>query len=200
MLEPIILFALGGAGYQAIELAWRGTTHWTMFAAGGACLCLLQQLARRRSLPLGAAALCGAAAASGVELGVGLACRYLLHLAVWDYSALWGNVAGLVCPLYSFYWFLLCFGCCWCCAGPKIGLKDRFIVSQNGLPSLKVQIMVLAILYNGSITKLNQTGKAVHIMTQQFRYVAGHIEVYSEYGEFLFSADTMQEAWEELSA
>ena len=35
-------------------------------------------------------------------------------------------------------------------------------------------------------------------MTQQFRYVAGHIEVYSEYGEFLFSADTMQEAWEEL--
>ena len=36
MLEPIILFALGGAGYQAIELAWRGTTHWTMFAAGGA--------------------------------------------------------------------------------------------------------------------------------------------------------------------
>ena len=78
MLEPIILFALGGAGYQAIELAWRGTTHWTMFAAGGACLCLLQQLARRRSLPLGAAALCGAA-------------------------------AGLVCPLYSFYWFLLCF-------------------------------------------------------------------------------------------
>ena len=81
MLEPIILFALGGAGYQAIELAWRGTTHWTMFAAGGACLCLLQQLARRRSLPLGAAALCGAAAASGVELGVGLACRYLLHLS-----------------------------------------------------------------------------------------------------------------------
>ena len=60
--------------------------------------------------------------------------------------------------------------------------------------------MVLAILYNGSITKLNQPGKAVHIMTQQFRYVAGHIEVYSEYGEFLFSADTMQEAWEELSA
>lgn len=40
---------------------------------------------------------------------MGLACRYLLHLAVWDYSALWGNVAGLVCPLYSFYWFLLCF-------------------------------------------------------------------------------------------
>ena len=37
-------------------------------------------------------------------------------------------------------------------------------------------------------------------MTQQFRYVGGHIEVFAENGEFLFSADTMQEAWEELSA
>lgn len=34
-------------------------------------------------------------------------------------------------------------------------------------------------------------------MTAQFRYVAGHIEVYSAAGEFLFSADTMQEAWED---
>ena len=43
-------------------------------------------------------------------------------------------------------------------------------------------------------------GKAVSTMTQQFRYVSGHIEVFTENGEFLFSADTMQEAWEELSA
>lgn len=37
--------------------------------------------------------------------------------------------------------------------------------------------------------------KAVSTMTQQFRYVGGHIEVFTENGEFLFSADTMQEAW-----
>lgn len=37
-------------------------------------------------------------------------------------------------------------------------------------------------------------------MTQQIRYVGGHFEVYSEAGEFLFSADTVQEAWAELSA
>ncbi len=42
--------------------------------------------------------------------------------------------------------------------------------------------------------------KAVPTMTQQFRYVGGHIEVFTESGEFLFSADTMQEAWDELSA
>ena len=37
-------------------------------------------------------------------------------------------------------------------------------------------------------------------MTAQFRYVAGHIEVYSATVEFLFSADTMQEAYCELKA
>ena len=91
MLEQLSLFFLGGGAYAALELAWRGTTHWTMFAAGGACLCLLQKLAAA-PLPLAGAAALGAA---GVT-------------EVWDYTAEWGNVAGLICPRYSFYWFLLC--------------------------------------------------------------------------------------------
>ena len=63
-------------------------------------------------------------------------------------------------------------------------------------PILEVLFYVPLKVYTTDTTKR----KAVHTMTQQFRYVGGHIEVYSEYGEFLFSADTMQEAWEELSA
>ncbi|MFR1266316.1 MAG: putative ABC transporter permease [Gemmiger formicilis] len=31
-----------------------------------------------------------------------------LHTAVWDYADEWGNLAGLVCPKYTAYWFLLC--------------------------------------------------------------------------------------------
>ncbi len=107
MLERMMLFVLGGGGYLAIELAWRGTSHWTMFLAGGFCLCLLQGLAVRPvCLPLAAGA--GAAAVSGLEVCIGLACRELLHVAVWDYSAEWGNLAGLVCPRYCLYWFFLC--------------------------------------------------------------------------------------------
>lgn len=34
----------------------------------------------------------------------------------------------------------------------------------------------------------------------EIRYVYGHIEVYTRGGEFLFSADTMREAREELEA
>ena len=37
-------------------------------------------------------------------------------------------------------------------------------------------------------------------MKVQIRYVGGHIEVYGENGEFLFSADTLAEAWRELTA
>ena len=81
MLERASLFLLGGGAYAALELAWRGTTHWTMFVTGGDCLCLLQALA---------------------------VCRRVLHTAVWDYANEWGNLAGLVCPKYTAYWFLLC--------------------------------------------------------------------------------------------
>lgn len=64
MLERASLFLLGGGAYAALELAWRGTTHWTMFLTGGVCLCLLQALADR-PLPLGPAAAVGAAGVSG---------------------------------------------------------------------------------------------------------------------------------------
>ena len=59
--------------------------------------------------PLPAAAMLAAAGVSGVELAFGMVCTYLLRLQVWDYSAEWGNIAGLICPKYSFLWFLLCF-------------------------------------------------------------------------------------------
>lgn len=35
-------------------------------------------------------------------------------------------------------------------------------------------------------------------MQVQFRYVRGHVEVFDQFGVFLFSADTMGEAMEEL--
>lgn len=97
----------GGTAYLALEIAWRGTTHWTMFLAGGACLCALDALGRL-PLPTPLLAGIGAVGVSVLELGTGLACRRLLHVEVWDYSQEWGNLAGLVCPKYTALWFLLC--------------------------------------------------------------------------------------------
>ncbi len=180
MLERASLFLLGGGAYAALELAWRGTTHWTMFLTGGVCLCLLQALADR-PLPLGPAAAVGAAGVSGLELAVGAVCRRVLHTAVWDYADEWGNLAGLVCPKYTAYWFLLC-GWVVLCYG---ALKVPFITLQNPPPGIKVK---LSYCLSGIIKSMeSKTGhrKAVSTMTQQFRYVGGHIEVFSESGEFL---------------
>ena len=72
-------------------------------------------------------------------------------------------------------------------------LKVPFIVLKNLPPGIKVQIIVLPVWYNKSMESKTGHRKAVSTMTQQFRYVGGHIEVFAENGEFLFSADTMQE-------
>lgn len=79
-------------------------------------------------------------------------------------------------------------------------LEVRFITLLFRPQRLKVRFITLAVCYNKTIAKQSRTKqnrKAGVPMTAQFRYVAGHIEVYSAAGEFLFSADTMQEAWED---
>ena len=87
-MEQLSLFFLGGGAYAALELAWRGTTHWTMFAAGGACLCLLQKLAAA-PLPLaGAAALAGAWIATNLDVAV-LRKPFGVYLLLSGVSLLW---------------------------------------------------------------------------------------------------------------
>lgn len=63
-------------------------------------------------------------------------------------------------------------------------------------PGLKVPIITLAFRYNRDRIKR----KAAERMTNRFEYVNGHVEVFTNDGEFLFSADTMEEAWRELCA
>ena len=58
--------------------------------------------------PLLARCAAGALVITGVELAFGLVCNLLLGWRVWDYSLLWGNLWGQICPLYSSLWFLLC--------------------------------------------------------------------------------------------
>ncbi|WP_147635229.1 putative ABC transporter permease [Treponema pectinovorum] len=30
-----------------------------------------------------------------------------MNIKLWDYSGMWGNFQGLICPLYTFFWYLL---------------------------------------------------------------------------------------------
>ncbi len=70
------------------------------------------------------------------------------------------------------------------------------MVPCKSLPQGPVRFMGLLFLYNKDRNKERQAVQ----MTTRFKNVNGHIEVYSAQGEFLFSADTMEEAWRELCA
>lgn len=64
------------------------------------------------------------------------------------------------------------------------------------LPQGKVPFNGLFFCYTGTSKKERWSP----LMSVQFRNVCGHIEVYDASGSFLFSADTMEEAWQELCA
>ena len=94
------LFALGGTGYVALELIWRGRSHYSMFLAGGVCFLLLGRL--NRKLPGSVRAVLGAGIITLVELTAGLIVNR--SYAVWDYRDRLGNFLGQICPLYSLLW------------------------------------------------------------------------------------------------
>ena len=56
----------------------------------------------------------------------------------------------------------------------------------------------LPLLYSGQNEKMTDEGTGMKEV--ELRYVGGHVEVYTEAGAFLFSADTLREAMEELDA
>ena len=101
------LFALGGGGYVALELLWRGRSHWSMFAAGGTCFLLLGKL-RRKNLPLPVRAAAGAGIITAVELGTGLLVNR--DHRIWDYRRMPGNIRGQICPAYCALWVPVALG------------------------------------------------------------------------------------------
>ncbi len=44
---------------------------------------------------------------TGVEYAGGLFLLKYYHIRLWDYRNLWGNVQGLICPLFSLFWAIL---------------------------------------------------------------------------------------------
>ena len=97
------LFALGGGAYVALEMLWRGRSHFSMFLAGGAALLLIGQLNHvKPKLPLFLRAVAGAGIITMVELAAGLI--FNADYSVWDYRDRWGNWMGQICPLFSLLW------------------------------------------------------------------------------------------------
>ena len=109
IITDTFVFSFGYAAYSLIEIAYRKYTHYSMGIAGGLCLIILYKLYKKHaSLSLFRKCLIGSLIITAIELIFGIIFNRLLKLSVWDYSDMPFNLLGQVCPLFSFYWLLLC--------------------------------------------------------------------------------------------
>ena len=100
-----VLFAIGAIGYAAIEIIWRGFTHWSMMIAGGLCFVMFSLVAdklKKRHLLL-KAAVC-AVGVTVIEFIFGVVFNIVLKMNVWDYSNMPLNLFGQICPLFTLLW------------------------------------------------------------------------------------------------
>ena len=106
-------FLIGALGYPAMELAFRGRTHYSMALAGGAAVWLMSELREIRMPFLVKAGVCGAGI-TAVEYLCG--CIWNRQYKVWDYRKVPLNFHGQICLPYSLLW---------------CGLSAGFMLSQR---------------------------------------------------------------------
>lgn len=102
----VLLFLIGGIGYGAIEIAFRGFTHWSMVLTGGAAflsLYLINDAFADTSIFI--KAFLGMAIITALELTVGLIVNRVFALEVWDYSNLPANFMGQISLQFSACWY-----------------------------------------------------------------------------------------------
>ena len=103
-------FLAGSTLYPIIEILFRGYTHPSMSLLGGLCaMAILWVDALLGRIRLIWKALVSSVIITQLELICGLLVNRHWNLHVWDYSHLPGNLAGQICPLFTFFWFLLSF-------------------------------------------------------------------------------------------
>lgn len=102
------IFAVGAILYGAVEIVYRGHTHWTMVLCGGTCLAIFFAINTVLSGDsLWKRCFVGCALITALEFIVGCIVNLWLKWNVWDYSARFANVFGQICPAFCLGWYLL---------------------------------------------------------------------------------------------
>lgn len=133
-LKELFLLLIGGGAYYAIEVIYRGYSHWTMALLGGAMFVLIGGLNEYLPWEMGFLQQCaiGAAAITAAELCSGCILNLWLGLDIWDYSGLPCNLLGQICLPFTAVWFGL--------SGVAIVLDDwlRYLLFREERPHYKL--------------------------------------------------------------
>ena len=112
----VLMWTWGGAAYFLLEVAYktaRGEPErisWTMLVLA-AILCIPIERAGAEmpwDVPMWMQAAGCAVLVTATELIAGLILNVWIGLGVWDYSDLWGNLWGQICPQFAAIWWGLC--------------------------------------------------------------------------------------------
>ena len=107
-MQAWVLIGCGGALYAALELLYRGRTHWSMAVTGGLCFWLIGLFNELwPAAPLAIQMALGGAMITAAELVAGVLVNGCLRLHVWDYSGQAHNLFGQVCAPFGACWWVL---------------------------------------------------------------------------------------------
>lgn len=99
---------IGGGVYYAIEILWRGYSHWSMWLLGGVCFVLIGLLDEwQNHPPLWRQAVQGAIIVTVLEFLAGCIVNLWLGWGIWDYSDMPLNLLGQICLPFSLAWVAL---------------------------------------------------------------------------------------------
>lgn len=107
ILKYVVVFKAGGLIYGALELVFRGHTHWSMVVAGGICAIFLYIIAVKSREPIWKKWIMGGAVITTVEFITGIVVNIMLGWQVWSYAHSWANLFGQICLLFALLWVLL---------------------------------------------------------------------------------------------
>ncbi len=117
LVLSVLLWFFGGTVYFLLEVAYKYATgnpqriSWVMLVLAIVLTIPVERCGAQLpwSVPLWLQAAACALLVTGAELVVGCVANLLFGMDIWDYSHLWGNLWGQVCPQFALLWFVLCF-------------------------------------------------------------------------------------------
>ena len=113
ILKFAAVFTACGLIYGALEVVFRGRTHWSMMIVGSICSIFLYLIAVKSRQSLWKKWIMGGAVITTVEFISGIIVNIILGWHVWSYAHSWANLFGQICLLFTLLWVLLSIPAIW---------------------------------------------------------------------------------------